>query len=48
MTHEKCYVTKIQVDSLFKCHVVGWRMIPPNQVGGKLFKKKKKMQIRHF
>ena len=41
MTHEKGYVTKIQVDGLFKCHIVDWRIIPPNRVGDKLFKKKK-------
>jgi hypothetical protein len=26
---------------LFACHVVGWRRIPSNQVGGKLFPKNK-------
>jgi hypothetical protein len=25
------------VDGLFTCHVVGWRRIPPNRIGGKLF-----------
>jgi hypothetical protein len=25
------------VDGLFACHVMGWRRIPPNWVGGKLF-----------
>ena len=26
----------IHVDSLFNWHVVGWRRIPPNRIGGKL------------
>jgi hypothetical protein len=25
------------MDGLFICQVVGWKMIPPNRVGGKLF-----------
>jgi hypothetical protein len=24
------------MDSLFTCHIVGWRKIPPNRIGGKL------------
>ena len=28
---------KVHVDGLFTCHVVGWRRIPPNWAGGKLF-----------
>ena len=30
------------MDSLFTCHVVDWKKIPPNWIGGKLFPKKKK------
>ncbi len=26
------------MDDLFTCHVVGWKKISPNYVGGKLFK----------
>ena len=28
---------KVHVNSLFTCHVVGWRRISPNRIGGNLF-----------
>jgi hypothetical protein len=31
------YMTKIYVDGLFNCHVMGWKRIPPNRFGSKLF-----------
>ncbi len=38
MTFLMSYVTfsNTHVDGLFACHVVSWRGIPPNRVGGKL------------
>ena len=37
MIQNKCYVIKIYVNDLFKCHVVGWKKISSNQIRGKLF-----------
>ena len=31
------WLFKIYVNGLFVCHVVGWGMISPNQVEGKLY-----------
>ena len=33
------------MNSLFTCHVVDWKKIPPNWIGGKLFPKKKNDKV---
>ena len=39
MTFKNIHVTKLQMDGLFDCHVVGWSKITLNMFGTELFPK---------